>query len=183
MARLGARATAIRLSIPEAFAVHQRIIDWDRQYSPDRIPAAAAGMSRASLGPMRWAMQSWPRMRLLNAVGGLFSAQVQLDYLPGMRSAAFFTIRMRAPAPKGQSRSPYLLQAGMAIQRFWLTATRLGLAMQPMLAPLCFAWYAHSGTPFTRNEKAIRSARKLAEEIGACERCRRQLGPIPWSDW
>jgi sulfur-carrier protein adenylyltransferase/sulfurtransferase len=165
LARLGAMATAIRLSIPEAFAVHQRIIDWDRQYSPDRIPAAAAGMSRASLGPMRWAMQSWPRMRLLNASGGLFSAQVQMDYLPGMCSAAFFTIRMRAPAPEGQSRPPHLLHTGMAIQRFWLTATRLGLAMQPMLAPLCFAWYARSGTPFTRSEKADRTARKLAAKL------------------
>jgi sulfur-carrier protein adenylyltransferase/sulfurtransferase len=141
LARLGARATAIRLSIPEAFAVHRRIIDWDRQHSPDRIPAAAAGLSRASLGPMRWAMQSWPRMRLLNAMGGLLSAQVQMDYVPGMRSAAFFAIRMRSPVSEEELRPAHLLQAGMAIQRFWLTATALNLAVQPGFATLIFAEY------------------------------------------
>jgi hypothetical protein len=165
LARLAARSTAIRLSIPELFPVHQRIIDWDRQYSPDQIPAAAAGMSRASLGPMRWAMQSWPRMRLLNAAGGLFSAQVQMDYVPGMCSAAFFMIRMRGAVSKDEPQPSQLLRAGMAIQRFWLTATRRGLAVQPTVAPLCFAWYGRSGTPFTRSDGAQRSARKLAAEL------------------
>ena len=43
-ARLSARATAIRLSIPEAFSVHQRIIDWQRKQSPTGIPASAVGL-------------------------------------------------------------------------------------------------------------------------------------------
>jgi nitroreductase/molybdopterin/thiamine biosynthesis adenylyltransferase len=165
LARLAARSTAVRLTIPEAFAVHQEIIDWDRQYSPDRIPATATGMSRMSLGPMRWAMQSWSRMRLLNAAGGLFSAQVQMDYLPGMCSAGFFTIRMRGPAQEGQSRPPHLLQAGMAIQRFWLTATRLGLAMQPAMAILIFADYGRRAVPFTREARAQRRATALASAL------------------
>jgi len=165
MARLTARSTRIRLGIPELFPVHRRIIDWDRQYSPDRIPAAAAGMSRISLRPMRWAMESWSRMRLLNAAGGLFSAQVQMDYIPGLSSAAFFTIQMRGAAAAGDERSSQLLRAGMAIQRFWLTATRLGLAMQPTVAPLCFAWYGRSGAAFTGMEEAQRSARRLAGKL------------------
>ena len=41
----------------------------------------------------------------------------------------------------------------------------LGLAVQPTVAPLCFAWYGRSGTPFTRSEGAQRSARKLAAEL------------------
>jgi sulfur-carrier protein adenylyltransferase/sulfurtransferase len=165
LTRLAARSTAVRLTIPEAFAVHQEIIDWDRQYSPDRIPATATGMSRASLGPMRWAMQSWSRMRLLNAVGGLFSAQVQMDYLPGMCSAGFFTIRMRGPAPEGPSRHPHLLQVGRSLQRFWLTATRLGLAIQPTMAVLIFADYARRAIPFTTEGRAQRRATALARAL------------------
>jgi sulfur-carrier protein adenylyltransferase/sulfurtransferase len=122
-------------------------------------------MSRVSLGPMRWAMQSWSRMRLLNAAGGLLSAQLQMDYLPGMCSAGFFTIRVRAPAPDAQLRPPHLLQAGMAIQRFWLTATRLGLAIQPTMAVLIFADYARKAIPFTSEARAQRWSAALATAL------------------
>ena len=35
------------------------------------------------------------------------------------------------------------------MQRFWLTASALGLVMQPSLAPLCFSYYAQKKHPFT----------------------------------
>jgi len=164
LSRLNARATAIRLMTPEAFRVHQRVLDWDRRFSPDRVPAAAAGMSKLSLGPMRWAMESWARMRLLNFVGGILSAQIQMDYVPGLRSAAFFALRIRTRAMDGEPRPVRLLRAGMAVQRFWLTATALRLALQPAFATLVFAEYGSEQQRFTYDERALSNAQRLGAE-------------------
>jgi sulfur-carrier protein adenylyltransferase/sulfurtransferase len=153
MARLGAKATSIRVTTPEAFPIHQRVLDWERQYSPTGIPAAASGISGPSLPVMRWAMQSWPRMQLLNRLGGVLAATIQMDYLPGLCSAAFFTLRTTRRAGTGSDRAGLLLDAGCAIQRFWLTATALGLAIQPNLAPLCFAKHGMDETVFTADRR------------------------------
>lgn len=166
LARLGAKATAVRLTTPEAFPVHRRALDWGRQFSPDRIPAAAAGMSRASLWPMRWAMQGWTRMQLLNWLGGVWAAAIQMDYIPGLFSAAFFTVHMTAAeAGSDADRVIGLLEAGRSIQRFWLTATRLGLAIQPAMATLIFADYGERGEPFTRKARAQYRAEALADAL------------------
>ena len=74
MARFGANSTAIRLRTPEAFPIHQRVLDWKDAYSAQGIPAAAAGIAGPSLWLMRWAMTSWPRMQLLNRLGGVLAA-------------------------------------------------------------------------------------------------------------
>ena len=55
-----------------------------------------------------------------------------------------------------------LLTAGERIQRFWLTATRLGLAMQPALAVLSFAHYGENETAFTADPALQEKSRILA---------------------
>jgi hypothetical protein len=165
-ARLSARATAIRLSIPEAFSIHQRIIDWQRTQSPTGIPASAVGLDPMTLKVMRWAMQRWSRTQFLNLLGGTFTAALQMDYLPGLCSAAYFTMRM----PEGGSpdeRVRALLTAGQGIQRFWLTATKLGLAVQPSLAPLAFAHYGKMSLPFTGSASQRRASQRLASALEA----------------
>ena len=159
MARLGAKATAIRLTTPEAFPIHRRVLDWEHQYSTTGIPAAASGISGPSLWLMRWAMQSWPRMRLLNRFGGTLAGALQMDYLPGLFSAAFLTLRCTSRAP---DRASLLLESGGAIQRFWLTATALGLAVQPNLAPLCFAKHSMDKTVFTADRRLQNKAARFA---------------------
>jgi sulfur-carrier protein adenylyltransferase/sulfurtransferase len=162
LARLGAKATAIRLTTPEAFPIHQRVLDWEHQYSTTGIPAAASGISRPSLKLMRWAMRSWPRMRLINRLGGVLAATIQLDYLPGLCSAAFFTLRRTRRADTDPDRAILLLRAGQAIQRFWLTARALGLVMQPNLAPLCFAKHGIDKTGFTADRRFQNKAARFA---------------------
>ncbi|MDE2201053.1 MAG: hypothetical protein KGJ41_18765, partial [Rhodospirillales bacterium] len=164
LARLAARATDIRLRAPEAHLIHQKIIDWERPQSPTGIPAAAVGVDRLTRRLMRWAMASWDRMRLVNRLGATFSTAVQLDYLPMMRSAAAFSLRL---APSAEPRTRQLLQAGQAIQRLWLTANRLGLAVQPALAILAFAQYGESGTPFSSAATLAPKAGKLARAFRA----------------
>ena len=66
-----------------------------------------------------------------------------------------------------------MLRAGQAVQRFWLTATSLGLAMQPCLATLAFSHYGVTGEAFTVNEAERRKAAKLARRAG------RDLSDLP----
>jgi sulfur-carrier protein adenylyltransferase/sulfurtransferase len=165
LARLSARATDIRLRAPEAHRVHQGVIDWRRGSSMTGIPASAVGLARPTLGPMRWAMQSWARMERMNRFLGTGSAAAQLDYRPGLGSAAYFTLRPLQPVPEGEARIAALLRLGECVQRFWLTATRLGLALQPSYATLVFAHYGERSTRFTADEKLLVKAKLLAERF------------------
>jgi len=161
LVRLGAKATDIRLRAQETFVVHQKVIDWVNRYSPAGLPAGAIGLDRATLKLMRWAMGSWERMQRLNRIAGTGAAAAQLDVLPGMRSAAFFAILPRSQAAELDAEE--LVRAGQGVQRFWLTATRLGLALQPGFATLIFAHYGAEGTLFTTDTSLLTKARKLAE--------------------
>jgi nitroreductase len=164
IARLNAKATSIRLRIKETFSIHQRIIDWKRNLSPTGIPANAVGLDPMTLKVMHWAMRDWSRTRLLNSMSGTFAPALQMDYLPGLCSAAYFTMRM-PPGGSPEERIPALLKAGQSIQRFWLTATKRGLAVQPCLATLAFAHYGKTSSPFTNDASARRAANVLASSV------------------
>jgi molybdopterin/thiamine biosynthesis adenylyltransferase/nitroreductase len=163
-ARLSAQGTSIRLRAPETLPIHQRIIDWEVTLSADKIPAGALGLRRSTLRIMRWAMQNWGRMHLLNRLGGTVSAALEMDYVPIIFSAAVFTLRFPA-ASQGAREIVDLLEAGTRIQRFWLTAAQLGLAMQPALAVLAFAHYGQSELPFSKDASVCARARRLAREF------------------
>jgi nitroreductase len=162
IARLTALATQIRLRCPEAFASHQRMIDWDHAQSPIGMPSQAVGLSEPMLRLMRWGMQRWERTEQLNRLGAAMAAAWQLDTLPGIASAAYFVVR-RTPANGGESASAVaLMDAGRNIQRFWLTATRLGLAVQPVLATLVFADYGERRIQFSSATELSGPAERLA---------------------
>ena len=165
MARLGALATDIRLRARETFAVHQKVIDWTPGHSATGMPASTIGLDRATLRIMRWAMAHWPRMHGMNRLSGTWTAAAQLDLRPALGSAAFFTL---APAGSDEGdRVARLLRLGGAVQRFWLTATRLGLAMQPGLATLIFSHYGAHGLSFTADPALQAKARTLAARFQA----------------
>jgi molybdopterin/thiamine biosynthesis adenylyltransferase/nitroreductase len=161
-ARLSARATDIRLRTPEALRTHQEIIDWDVNLSPAKIPAGALGLSAATRRVMRWGLQSRERTAVLNRLGGTVSAALEMDYVPILSSAAAFTLRFPAGSQRGTEE---LLQAGECIQRFWLTAARHGLALQPAMAVLIFADYGQKATPFTTDAAVLAKAAQLAEKF------------------
>jgi molybdopterin/thiamine biosynthesis adenylyltransferase/nitroreductase len=168
-ARISALATDIRLRAPETFATHRKVVDWERRLSPSGIPAGALGLDWATLKAMRWSMRRWSRTRLLNGLGGTLMAARQTDTAPILGSAACFTVRLATHAAE---RGPNtLLRAGEHLQRFWLTATRLGLAMQPLLAPLIFADYGEKGVSFTTDAavqaKAATLAASFRQVVGA----------------
>ena len=163
-ARLSAQATDIRLRAPETFPTHKRIVDWERKLSPTGIPAGALGLNRPTLWLMRWAMRNWSRTRLLNRLGSTTMAALQMDYAPILASAACFTVRLARPT-SAEDHAASLLQAGQRLQRFWLTATRVGLALQPLMATLIFADYGEMKRKFTDDTAVERKAAALAESF------------------
>ncbi len=162
MAALLFRNAGIRLSIREAFEVHRRIIAWDAQFSEDRIPDRALGLDTLGLKTMRWAMGSWERVRFLNQyLGGTLLPRLMMDWLPGLRCAAhFFIVADRAP----EDLAGYL-DAGRAVQRFWLTATAQGVQFQPEMTPIIFSGYVRRDIPFTASEPARRQAADLRRSL------------------
>ncbi len=152
----------IRLTTPEAYPVHRDVIEWDTQFSLDRIPAQALGANPLTTRLMRWTLQSWRRVVFMNTfAGGTVLPRLQLDVLPALYCAAHFVIVARQ-AP--QSIDDYL-QGGRAMQRFWLTATRLGLQLQPEMTPLIFASYVREGVAFTRHQQSLDKARTLSQQL------------------
>jgi len=163
-ARLAAQNAHIRLTIPEAYAVHRRVIAWGARFSEDRLPDQALGASAVSLRSMRWAMASWPRVQRMNRwLGGTVAPRLELDLLPGVLCGAHVAIVARQP-PRGIDDH---LATGTAVQRFWLTATRLGLQFQPQYTPLVFAAYARRGVAFTADAAAIARAERIRGALDA----------------
>ncbi len=162
MAKLLFQNARIRLTIPEAYQVHKRVIEWDAQYSIDRIPDQAVGLDPVALKLMRWAMKSWERVRMLNRYfAGTLMPRIQLDLLPALQCGAHFVLI----SDKRLETIGDYLTGGRALQRFWLTATKLGLQFQPELTPLIFSRYQASSINFTQNRKTIQSAVKLASQL------------------
>jgi len=162
MAALNAFSAHIRLTIPEAFSVHKATIEWGVRTSDDRMPSASLGAPWFFEPAMRSAMSSWERIAFLNRyAGGTIMPRLLLDWLPGlMCSASFALVASRPP-----ERLDDFVAAGRAVQRFWLTATRLGLQMQPLYTPLIFARYAREGRNFTSIDAGTRRAKGVAERL------------------
>ena len=152
----------LRLIIPEGHAVHSQAIEWGARFSEDRVPEQAVGVDPLTARLMRWAMASWGRLHFMNT--WLFAhlpPRLLMDLLPGVRCAAHCALL--APAPP-MSIDDYLA-AGSALQRFWLSATRLGLLMQPEMTPVIFARYHREGRRFSVLGKAAAMAAAISRRL------------------
>jgi hypothetical protein len=89
-----------------------------------------------------------------------------MGYRPGRACAAGFSIKRRAPSSE-EDAIPSLLRQAQFLQRFWLTATQLGLVLEPCMATLALAYYGHHGIGFTEDPKILGQARSLAQRLPA----------------
>lgn len=158
------RSAKIRLTMPEAYRVHREVIEWDARFSVDRVPDQALGVDAGTLALMRFAMKSWTRVDRLNRYfAGTWAPRIQMDWLPGIACAAHFVLAARQPP----STTDDHVEAGRAVQRFWLAATRLGLVLQPELTPLIFARYARRQLRFSEARGIDDQARRIATRLDA----------------
>ena len=152
----------LRLRLPEAFEVHRKIIEWDASESIDRMPDRAVGLDPLSLRVTRWALGSWARVSFLDRyLAGTLLPTLELDFVPGIACAAHFIIVASAPP---RSTHDYI-EGGRACQRFWLTATRLGLLVQPEASPLVFARYCREGRQYTSSKACEALARRMTRSL------------------
>ncbi len=171
-AKNNALATDIRMSIPETFAMHRSILDWQHRFSPDKIPAAAAGVSWPTAILMRWLLKSWARVKFVNTyMGGLQIAKLEMGVLPSLFCGAHFLIYYKSK-PAMFAAEDYL-HFGQVLQRFWLTATAEGLVMQPSYATVLFALFGERKTVFSSDGRALAKAERLAQAL------REQTGMTP----
>jgi hypothetical protein len=108
-------------------------------------------------------MVSWRRMSTINTLMGTWAPRLQMDLVPGLACAAHFVLKARRE-PK--SIDDYV-EAGRAVQRFWLTLTKLGLYMQPEMTPLIFSKYVREGTRFTAKASLHGPAKRLQQQTAA----------------
>lgn len=150
----------IRLTIPEAYEVHRSVIEWNARFSVDRIPEQAVGLDPLTTTLMRWVMRDWRRVEFFNRfLGGTIMPRLQLDLIPALACAAHVVLLARKEPRSVDDH----VNAGGAVQRFWLAATSLGLQHQPEITPLIFRGYARGGLAFSR----VAAAQHAAGLIGA----------------
>jgi sulfur-carrier protein adenylyltransferase/sulfurtransferase len=161
-ARVLFASAKIRLMTPEAYAVHKSIIEWNARYSIDKIPDQAVGLDPLTTRVTRWVMRDWRRVEFFNRyLGGTLVPRLQLDVLPALACAGHFLIVARN-VPAGIDD---YIAAGRAVQRFWLTATQLGLQLQPEMTPLIFSLYARVERKFSVREESFVQARAVAADL------------------
>jgi len=167
MTKLILQTTRIRLRIPEAYPVHKSIIEWNAQYSLDRIPDAALGPGRINLKIMRSVLSSWGRVQFLNHyIGAAWSTSIQLDGWTALSCGAHMII-LRNQKPQTEDD---FIDSGKASERVWLAATKLNLWQQPEMALPTFARYASENVPFTtlidQRQEAAKVRLKLGDIVG-----------------
>ena len=166
----------LRLLMPEGYAVHRDIIEWDVTYSARRIPEGALGMSPASLSLTRWAMADWSRINFVNRLpGGTWMPRVELDWLPTVSCGAVVAvIADREPVSVLDH-----VNAGEAVQCMWLTLTSLGLVHQPAVTPIVFSRFLRDARRFSKHPDAEALAgtisKRLATLLG-----RDQVSKLVW---
>lgn len=158
VAKMLFHSAKIRLVTPEAYRVHKDIIQWQAQFSDDRVPDQALGTDPLTTRLMRFVMQSWGRVEMFNRFfAGTWAPRIQLDFIPGIACAAHFLLLAEKPP---RDIDDYIA-AGRAVQRFWLTATQQDLLLQPEVTPLVFTRYARGDIAFSSKPGAQEMARKL----------------------
>ncbi|MFG6428515.1 molybdopterin biosynthesis protein MoeY [Roseateles sp. LYH14W] len=162
IAKMLFHSAKIRLVTPEAYQVHKDIIEWGAQFSVERVPDQALGTDPMTTRLMRFVMRSWERVEMFNRYfAGTWAPRIQLDFIPGLACAAHFLLLAKTPA---RTIDEYVA-AGRATQRFWLTATQLGLQLQPEVTPLVFTRYAREGINFSSKPGAQQMARQLEQRF------------------
>lgn len=164
MARLLFRNARLRLTMPEAHRVHREVIEWNARFSEDRMPDQALGVDPLTAKLMRWVMQDWRRVEFFNTwLAGTVAPRLQMDLLPGFACAAHVALVAEQP-PHGIDG---YIAAGRAMQRLWLTATRLDLQLQPEMTPLIFSRYVRERRVFSSTPGMQEAAAQLAQQAEA----------------
>lgn len=159
VARLLWKNAHIRLTCPEAYLVHKKIIEWGATFSQDRIPERAVGVDPLTAKLMQWVMQSWERLDFFNRyLFGTIAPRIQLDFFPALFCASHLIIKV----DKAPNTLTDFVKAGIVMQRVWLTCAANGLLLQPEMTPIVFNWYATQKQNISRLDTVNKEVKELA---------------------
>lgn len=137
LARLMREAETHRFANPE---LHQAMfggIRFDLGWSAganEGLPPAALHIEPGMRGAFA-ALRRWSFMQTLVRVGAHHAIAMRASYMPARWSPHLCVVASRTPLQSVDEQ----LQAGRAMERVWLAATRLNLAAQPMAAAVALA--------------------------------------------
>lgn len=156
--RLFFDAAGIRLRIPEAFNTHAGIIEWEKEYSRNKMPVKTLGASWLARKMMHFALEDWHRVKFLNTwLAGTLLPRIELDVIPGLFSGAHFILL----DDHVNKIVPDFIRSGRLVQRFWLSASLSGIQLQPQMTPLIFAAYQRLSINFTVEKVQLKQTEKL----------------------
>lgn len=163
MAGINARMMNVRLHIPELYSIHKEIIDI-KYFSEDAVPADALGLTWLTKKLMLWAMSNEKRYNILmKYFGAGFFTAVETDWLPSIFCGAHFVLTLQDNSKLDDPAT--LVKMGEAVQRFWLTATSLGLVLHPNYAHVLFSNFSNNNVKFTNDEKLIDKVHDITDKL------------------
>jgi hypothetical protein len=134
------KVSAIRLVSKGLYENLQEIIDFDNRYSPNKLPSRTLGLSNFALNGFKVAMKSWAHNCVINfGLGGKIGAHLELDIIAGMNCSAHFALYRQDKKHFSDLTHLEFIEAGICLQRFWLTLARKGYVMQPSFGPIVFS--------------------------------------------
>ncbi|MDU0356343.1 ThiF family adenylyltransferase [Paraglaciecola aquimarina] len=148
-----------RVSMKEAHSHHQKIIDWGKQHSTDKIPDKALGVGPMMRAMMKSALsKDWPQFEFMGKyLAGTVVPRFIMDFMTSIKCSAHFAL----VAPEECIAETDYMKAGAALQRFWLTTDKLGLGFQPEYTQIIFSEYLRRNVKFTDNLATIKNAREM----------------------
>lgn len=176
MAKFVFKSGFTRLNMPEAFEVHGKIVEYSSyandnsplrnendKYSKDKIPAKATGLDPVGIMMSKVTLSNQDVYNAIHAMKGTMLPRVQLDYLPSLNCSAHFLLT----GPKEAQTLQEYLEAGEALQRFWLKATELQLGFQPQYTPIVFSEYLRRRIDFTESKSTLDNAAQVDSDFKA----------------
>ncbi len=94
-------------------------------------------------------------------LAGTWLPRIQLDWLPAKNSSAHFAL----VATKIPENHNDYISACQAMQRLWLTASKLNLGFQPEQTPVIFNRYLNLSIKFTDSTHVLNHARKVKHQF------------------
>lgn len=161
--KLNFATTDLRLRIPEMFEVHRKVIDVDHPYSEYGIPIQAAGFSKLTQWLLKPILNNQFLLKVMNVLGAPYLSGMEVDMLPGLACGAHFDIYCHDKNEFSDAKS--IIEFGMSLQRFWLTATQLGLVMQPTYSAIMFTYYVNHKVKFTKSNGLVKKAQRIARRF------------------
>ncbi len=164
---LNAKSMKLEIQHPLYYEELQSAIKLNSQFSAKRIPDKSFNFSLLTRFILRKVLPDKKLYTTMSKFGGFVMPIIETSLIPDMCSGAHILLTRKKEDVKDLKSEKFeeqAIQDGRMIQRFWLTATSLGLVLQPTFIQLAFSREPKGKTHIGNTPKfkeALESIRKL----------------------